>query len=736
MNQSIKYSPDGYYNVKTGNIRTVGEDTVEIDHVLILGDLPDDVGNPNLITADNIGRLYKLPKSSLPPINPFDQDLNTTDSVEFADITLSNVQIDNLQNKLLVLNSTTDEVEYRDVASLPVENPFDQNLNTTDSVEFQKISLKNVNFDLLSQNKLLVLNSVTDEVEYRDISSLPTGGDVFGPISSTDNAIARFDSTAGKIIQNSSVIVDDIGSITTSGSVNCFTSTALNTDFVIVKQGDDVLKKILRSDLFGQDLLTTSTPEFANLTLNNVQIDNLQNKLLVLNSTTDEVEYRDVSSLPVENPFDQNLNTTDTAEFQKISIKNANFDPSVDTDMCINSTAVASLNLDASGSPYPYFTISDRVVNGAGTSLGFGFYRGPNGVARASDTNFVEIAKAHGGNRLFIAGSTVPQVPGTVLNSVASIATLGVDDIVIGVPLKMNSVVINNTQNKLLVLNSATSIVEYRDVSSLPGGDVDGPILSTDNAIARFDNTTGKIIQNSSVIVDDGGGITTSGIINCFTPTFDIEFDTDFVIVKQGNDILKKVLRADLFGQNLTTAGVVRFNTVTTPTLQTDTIVENTVNGGVKVGAWDLKTQKITSDALVSVTDPLTISLKYFGDANSSLSLYAENHDNNGLLFDMNHVPLGGTNDFLSGSVNGNVFINKNVDALDFLFQNGIAKGSSVNKLAMVKTMSLTKTSIDLNQTVNVGQSLICDNLTTDDNTNIFFLTQKDSTNEVMKRDY
>jgi hypothetical protein len=158
----------------------------------------------------------------------------------------------------------------------------------------------------------------------------------------------------------------------------------------------------------------------------------------------------------------------------------------------------------------------------------------------------------------------------------------------------------------------------------------------------------------------------------------------------------------------------------------------------VKVGAWDLKTQEITSDALVSVTDPLTISLKYFGDANSSLSLYAENHDNNGLLFDMNHVPLGGTNDFLSGSVNGNVFINKNVDALDFLFQNGIAKGSSVNKLAMVKTMSLTKTSIDLNQTVNVGQSLICDNLTTDPETQpeTILITQSSLTNELFKRPY
>ena len=460
-------------------------------------------------------------------------------------------------------------------------------------------------------------------------------------------------------------------------------------------------------------------------------INETNTKILSFNETTNKVE---MTTLPPENPFDQDLNTGSSVEFQKISIKNANFAPTVDTDMCINSTAVASLNLDSSGSPYPYFTISDRVVNGAGTSLGFGFYRGPNGVARASDTNFVAIEKGHGGNRLFIAGSTATQVPGTVLNSIASIATLGVDDVVIEVPLKMNSVQIDNLQNKLLVLNSTTSEVEYRDVSSLPG--VDGPISSTDNAIARFDNTTGKIIQNSSVIVDDGGSITTSGIVNCFTPTFDIEFDTDFVIVKQGNDILKKVLRADLFGQNLTTASVVRFNTVTTPTLQTDTILENTVNGGVKVGAWDLKTQEIKSDALVSVTDPLTISLKYFGDTNSSLSLYAENHDNNGLLFDMNHVPLGGTNDFLSGSVTGNVFINKNGDALDFLFQNGIAKGSSVNKLAMIKTMSLTKTSINLNQTVNVGQSLICDNLTTDDNTNIYFLTQKDSTNEIMKRDY
>lgn len=36
-------------------------------------------------------------------------------------------------------------------------------------------------------------------------------------------------------------------------------------------------------------------------------------------------------------------------------------------------------------------------------------------------------------------------------------------------------------------------------------GDVTGPSSSTDNAIARFDSTTGKLIQNSSVTVSDAG---------------------------------------------------------------------------------------------------------------------------------------------------------------------------------------------------------------------------------------
>jgi hypothetical protein len=40
-----------------------------------------------------------------------------------------------------------------------------------------------------------------------------------------------------------------------------------------------------------------------------------------------------------------------------------------------------------------------------------------------------------------------------------------------------------------------------------PSGNVRGPASSTDNAIARFDGTTGRVVQNSGVTIDDSGNV-------------------------------------------------------------------------------------------------------------------------------------------------------------------------------------------------------------------------------------
>lgn len=48
-------------------------------------------------------------------------------------------------------------------------------------------------------------------------------------------------------------------------------------------------------------------------------------------------------------------------------------------------------------------------------------------------------------------------------------------------------------------------------------GAVTGPTSATDNAIARYDATTGQLIQNSAVLIDDSNNITTAGSISTGT---------------------------------------------------------------------------------------------------------------------------------------------------------------------------------------------------------------------------
>lgn len=63
------------------------------------------------------------------------------------------------------------------------------------------------------------------------------------------------------------------------------------------------------------------------------------------------------------------------------------------------------------------------------------------------------------------------------------------------------------TAGQVLTKDSSTDFdTSWQDPTST--GDVVGPASSTDNAITRFDGTTGKIIQNSDVIIDDDSNMT------------------------------------------------------------------------------------------------------------------------------------------------------------------------------------------------------------------------------------
>jgi len=55
---------------------------------------------------------------------------------------------------------------------------------------------------------------------------------------------------------------------------------------------------------------------------------------------------------------------------------------------------------------------------------------------------------------------------------------------------------------------SQKAVKAYADAISAGSGSVNGPGSSTDNAVVRWDTTTGNLIQNSTVIVDDSGNMT------------------------------------------------------------------------------------------------------------------------------------------------------------------------------------------------------------------------------------
>jgi hypothetical protein len=67
-----------------------------------------------------------------------------------------------------------------------------------------------------------------------DVGDLPVNGDVFGPASSTDNALVRFDGTTGKLVQNSIVTANDNGTI---AATQLFCTTGGGNEAVISAVG-------------------------------------------------------------------------------------------------------------------------------------------------------------------------------------------------------------------------------------------------------------------------------------------------------------------------------------------------------------------------------------------------------------------------------------------------------------------------------------------------------------------
>lgn len=119
--------------------------------------------------------------------------------------------------------------------------------------------------------------------------------------------------------------------------------------------------------------------------------------------------------------------------------------------------------------------------------------------------------------------------------------------------------------------------------TGIASGDVVGPATSTDNAIVRFDGTTGKLIQNSGITIDDTNHII--AVIGAMgTPSYTFSGDTDTGIYHPAANQVAiaaagaQVLKVSSFAGGTVTSAVF-FDT-------TATIPPNA--GGYKIGGFTI----------------------------------------------------------------------------------------------------------------------------------------------------
>lgn len=79
----------------------------------------------------------------------------------------------------------------------------------------------------------------------------------------------------------------------------------------------------------------------------------------------------------------------------------------------------------------------------------------------------------------------------------------------------------DETTNTLKIGDGSTTFAALQAIGSEGSGDVVGPSSATDHAIARYDLTTGKLIQDSSVTIDDSGNVTANSFVGPLTGNAD-----------------------------------------------------------------------------------------------------------------------------------------------------------------------------------------------------------------------
>lgn len=328
-------------------------------------------------------------------------------------------------------------------------------------------------------------------------------GDVVGPASSTANAIAIYDDTTGKLLAEAPATFDVDGNLVMALNDRLVMSTdqatATTNRLIELKfTNEDAKALIAYVDYNDNPVVWLQAHDYLDFATNNrhqhfsietAMADGTLTTRFQVRYGTDTVDCEfNNSNLIVGGTGNFTVSNGETELNGEVTVNDGN--------VRLNSTGTATVEIDR-GDSTAYSNLSYRTADTEVFAVGL----------RAGDSH-LHIRNASVTKILVQDGASAPVLLGVALDFGGNNA-VNVGQINGRAPFNANALqgsavaTTAPTDGQSLVWNGTAS--EWEPSTPAGGGDVTGPASSTDNAIVRFHETTGKIIQNSGPTISDAG---------------------------------------------------------------------------------------------------------------------------------------------------------------------------------------------------------------------------------------